>query len=96
MCTRVAIRAALADVAQDRHEAASNGARRRTAMIARNWRGRTRAEDAERYLAYLKSTGLKGYAEVDGNRGVRTLVRIEGEIAEFLLITDWDSMEADR
>ena len=25
---------------------------------------------------------------------MRTLVRIDGEIAEFLLITDWDSMEA--
>ena len=63
-------------------------------MIARIWRGRTKAEDADRYLAYLEATGLKDYANVEGCRGVQTLRRIEGDVAEFLLITHWDSMEA--
>ena len=63
-------------------------------MIARLWHGRTKAEDADRYLEYLKATGLKDYAGVEGNRGVQALRRIEGGVAEFLLVTQWDSMEA--
>ena len=65
-------------------------------MIARIWRGRTRAADAEAYVGYLSETGLKEYGETPGNRGVRVLRRTEGEVAEFLVLSFWESMEAIR
>lgn len=69
-------------------------------MIARTWRGATRAEDAATYLTYLDETGLREYASTPGNRGVLTLRRIvprpDGDRAEFLLVSLWDSMESIR
>jgi heme-degrading monooxygenase HmoA len=64
--------------------------------IARMWRGATRAEDADRYLAYLQATGLADYARTSGHRSTLTLRRITEGRAEFLLLTVWDSMEAVR
>ncbi len=63
-------------------------------MIVRMWRGRTKVEDADRYLLYLQETGLKDYAVVEGNLGVQALRRVDGDVAEFLIVTHWDSMEA--
>lgn len=65
-------------------------------MIARAWRGVTRAADAEEYLAYLHATGFPGYRATPGNRGVLALERVEGDRAEFLLITLWESEAAIR
>lgn len=65
-------------------------------MIARTWRGATRARDADEYLEYLHATGLPGYGATPGNRGVLALRRLEGDRAEFLLVTLWDSLEAIR
>ncbi|HYZ10302.1 MAG TPA: hypothetical protein VE962_00220 [Actinomycetota bacterium] len=65
-------------------------------MIARIWRGRTPGEKAEAYHDYLRATGLKEYAETPGNRGVFALRRIEGGVAEFLLLTLWESMDSVR
>ncbi|HYC33919.1 MAG TPA: hypothetical protein VEB59_16635 [Gemmatimonadales bacterium] len=65
-------------------------------MIARAWRGVTRAADADRYLEYLEATGLSAYRDTEGNRGVLTLRRIAGDRAEFLLISLWDSEAAIR
>ena len=65
-------------------------------MIARIWRGRTRAVDAEAYVGYLRETGLKEYGETPGNQGVRVLRRTEGAVAEFLVVSLWESMEAIR
>ncbi|HUF34583.1 MAG TPA: hypothetical protein VMN37_01475 [Gemmatimonadales bacterium] len=65
-------------------------------MIARTWRGATRAEDADRYLEYLHATGLAGFRETEGNRGALALRRVEGGRAEFLLVSFWDSEAAIR
>ncbi|MGH2737832.1 MAG: antibiotic biosynthesis monooxygenase family protein [Actinomycetota bacterium] len=65
-------------------------------MIARMWRGRTPAEKADDYHAYLRATGLNEYAETPGNRGVYVLRRTEGDVAEFLLVSLWESMYAVR
>ena len=65
-------------------------------MIARIWRGRTPAAKAEAYVEYLLATGLKDYRAVPGNRGVRVLLRIEGEVAKFLVVSFWESMDAVR
>ena len=65
-------------------------------MIARLWRGATRAEDAERYLAYLEETGVRECRATPGNRGVLVLRRVDGGRAEFLFASFWDSPEAVR
>ena len=65
-------------------------------MIARIWRGRTAAALADAYVDYLLATGVADYGAVPGNRGVRVLRRTEGEVAEFLVVSYWESMEAIR
>jgi heme-degrading monooxygenase HmoA len=65
-------------------------------MIARSWRGATRAQDAEAYLEYLHRTGFAEYRRTPGNRGVLGLRRIVDDRAEFLLISLWDSRDAIR
>ena len=65
-------------------------------MIARMWKGSTRAEDADRYVDYLRATGLAEYARTPGHRRTITMRRIVGDRAEFVLVTLWDSMNAVR
>lgn len=63
-------------------------------MIARIWRGRTRAEHAEEYAGYVRRTGVKELRAAAGNRGAIVLRRVaEGE-AEFYVISLWESMDA--
>jgi heme-degrading monooxygenase HmoA len=65
-------------------------------MIARIWRGATRAEDADRYLEYLHASGFPGYREAEGCRGVVGLRRVQNGRAEFLLLSLWESEQAIR
>lgn len=65
-------------------------------MIARIWRGRTRAERSDDYLAFLERTGFAEYRATEGNRGVLCLRREVAGAAEFTLITLWESMDAIR
>jgi heme-degrading monooxygenase HmoA len=65
-------------------------------MIARTWHGRVRADQADAYHAYLLRSGVADYAATPGNRGVQILRRREGDIAHFLLVTLWDSLDAIR
>ncbi|WP_158502249.1 alpha/beta fold hydrolase [Vitiosangium sp. GDMCC 1.1324] len=65
-------------------------------MLARTWRGVTKAEDADAYLAYLHQTGLAHYRNTPGNLAAYCLRRIAEGRAEFLLVTLWESMDAVR
>jgi len=65
-------------------------------MIARTWRGATKAEDADAYVEYLEKTGFSEYRATPGNRGVLALRSVSGGRAEFLLLTLWESEEAIR
>ena len=65
-------------------------------MIARIWRGRTPADKADAYLSFLERTGLAEYRATEGNRGVLALRRVQDDVAEFTLITLWESMDAIR
>jgi heme-degrading monooxygenase HmoA len=65
-------------------------------MIARTWKGATRARDAETYVEHLHRTGFAAYQKTPGNRGVLGLRRIVNDRAEFLLISLWDSEDAIR
>ena len=64
--------------------------------IARIWRGRTPAAKADEYLDFLRRKGVSGYRATEGNRGVEVLLRIDGEVAEFLLVSYWDGYDAIR
>ena len=65
-------------------------------MIARHWRGWTTAEDADRYVEYLNETGVRELAATPGNRGVQVWRRLEGDRAEFVVLSLWESREAIR
>jgi heme-degrading monooxygenase HmoA len=65
-------------------------------MITRIWRGITRKEMADDYLAYLGETGMRDYSKTPGNLGVIVLRRDQGENTEIVLISHWESMEAVR
>ena len=63
-------------------------------MIARVWSGRTPASKAEQYTEYMNQTGVKELHETKGNRGVLMFRRLNQEIAEFTIISFWDSRES--
>ena|SRR5215468_10135042 len=65
-------------------------------MIARVWRGRTKAEDAGAYQDYLEATGVRSCRATPGNRGVHVLRRVQAGEAEFVFISLWESREAIR
>ncbi len=65
-------------------------------MIARIWRGVVKASDKDNYFEYLNKTGLPDYRATKGNRGVWVLRRVQEDIAEFTLISLWDSYDAIR
>jgi heme-degrading monooxygenase HmoA len=65
-------------------------------VIARTWRGRTRAKDAARYAKYVARTGIAQYRRTPGNRGALLLYRIDGGAAEFLTLSLWDSLDDVR
>ncbi len=65
-------------------------------MIARIWRGETRAEVADAYAAYLERTGAAECRDTPGNRGVQVLRRVVGDRAQFVFISLWDSWDAIR
>jgi heme-degrading monooxygenase HmoA len=67
-----------------------------TGRIARTWRGRTRVEDYDAYLAYLNGTGVAVLRATPGNERVLILRRRDGDEAEFWVISLWRDMESIR
>jgi heme-degrading monooxygenase HmoA len=65
-------------------------------MIARIWRGATRAEDAEAYVRYLQETGFRAFRETPGNLGALGLRRIVDGNAEFVVVSFWESADVVR
>lgn len=63
-------------------------------MIARMWRGVIRAQDVPAYVAYVEETGVREYRETPGNRGAWTLTRVEGDRAEIIAFSLWESRQA--
>jgi antibiotic biosynthesis monooxygenase (ABM) superfamily enzyme len=62
-------------------------------VIARVWRGVTRAEDAEEYARYVEESGLKAARAIPGNRGTLVLRRVDGDRAEFETVLLFDSLD---
>jgi len=71
----------------------SNGSEK---LIARIWHGATRKDDADRYGAYLETTGLRDARATAGNRGVWVLRRVRHDRAEFTFVSLWESLDAIR
>ena len=65
-------------------------------MIARIWTGRTKRRDAESYHEYVTRTGVTALNGTPGNLGTWLLRRVDGETAEFTVISLWESMETVR
>jgi heme-degrading monooxygenase HmoA len=65
-------------------------------VIARVWRGYTKAEHADAYESMLKPELLPGLSKVAGYRGSYLLRRVAGEEVEFVTIILWESLDAVR
>jgi heme-degrading monooxygenase HmoA len=65
-------------------------------MIGRIWRGRTKKEHAEAYAQVVRDTGLADISREKGNLGAWLLRRVDGDQAEFVLITLWGSLDEVR
>jgi heme-degrading monooxygenase HmoA len=63
-------------------------------MIARIWRGAVRAEDANAYAVYVRETGIDGYTKTPGNQGAWVLCRTDGDVAEVVTVSFWESRQA--
>jgi heme-degrading monooxygenase HmoA len=65
-----------------------------TELIARIWHGQTLATMADDYARYLDEKGVRAIARIPGNRGVQMLCTVRDGIADFLVLSYWDSFEA--
>ena len=65
-------------------------------MIIRIWRGATKNDDADAYVAYMERTGLSEYRATEGNLGASLLRREEEGRTRFVFISLWASFEAIR
>jgi len=63
-------------------------------MIARHWRGWTKAENADAYEELLKSKVLPGLKKIEGYRGGYIFRSDETEEAEFVVVNFFESVAA--
>lgn len=63
-------------------------------MIARTWRGATKAADGDAYVEYLHKTGIHEYKATPGNKGVIALRRERDGKTEFFLVSLWEGWDA--
>ena len=65
-------------------------------MVARHWRGRSRADTASAYLDHLRIETLPRLRALDGHLGAYVLRREVGDEIEFVVLTLWESLESVR
>jgi len=63
-------------------------------MIVRLWHGRTAKSDCEDYTEFMREKAAPDYKSIDGNLACYFLRRLDEDVAHFLLVTHWESMEA--
>lgn len=63
-------------------------------VIARIWKGRTLASKADEYEKYLNASGIAKLLAIPGNLGAQMLRRSDGDKAEFVVISFWESIDA--
>jgi heme-degrading monooxygenase HmoA len=65
-------------------------------MIVRLWRGRARAESADAYQRHVTAGVFPKLAELRGFLRGRVLRRVVDGHVEFLVMTEWSSLDAVR
>ena len=65
-------------------------------MIARQWHGLVPADKSDEYAQYLRATGIPDLENTSGNQGVYVFRNIEDDIAHFVLISLWESLDSIR
>lgn len=63
-------------------------------MISRHWIGIAKKERAEEYILHLQNDTFKKIKNIEGCISARILQREVKEGIEFLIITEWESIEA--
>ena len=63
-------------------------------MIARMWHGRVDSSKSDEYAEFMKQRAAPDYSSVDGLQKLLFLRKDEKDVAHFLLVTYWDSMES--
>lgn len=64
-------------------------------MILREWRAEIRRSERDAYVAYVRDTGLAGYAGTPGNLGAAIAVRdLDADRSEIVTLSYWSSLEA--
>lgn len=63
-------------------------------VITRLWHGRTKIENADEYLNFLKTIGIKDYQSTPGNLSIEVWRKKEGDICHFWTVTKWNSVES--
>ena len=62
-------------------------------MIARIWKGKTKAEDANAYELFMQERAVPDYSNTPGFIKLTFLKRVDHEVAHFELITFWENLE---
>ena len=63
-------------------------------MIVRMWHGRVDASKSDEYAEFMKQRAAPDYRSVDGLQKLLFLRKNEKDVAHFLLVTYWDTMES--
>ena len=63
-------------------------------MISRNWTGIAKKERAREYILHLQNDTFKKLEKIKGFLNSRILYRDMEEGTAFLIITEWESIEA--
>jgi heme-degrading monooxygenase HmoA len=65
-------------------------------MVARLWKGRARPELADAYQRHVTTSVFPALQRLHGYVGGRVMRREAGGLVEFLVITEWTSVNAIR
>lgn len=63
-------------------------------MIARHWKGIARKERANEYVAHLRNDTFEEIKKIKGFISASILKRHVPEGVEFLIITEWETLDA--
>jgi heme-degrading monooxygenase HmoA len=63
-------------------------------MISRHWRGVAKTGEAANYIEHLKGDTFPKLSRTSGFIGASILSKVVDQGVEFLIITDWESIEA--
>jgi heme-degrading monooxygenase HmoA len=65
-------------------------------MVSRHWTGLAKSERANEYIAHLQNDTFKEIENIDGFISAHILKREVEEGVEFLIITEWRTLDAIR